>query len=158
MSELKFSINQRFSGIADLWVVKALVWTTNHTGSPIPKIDTVPYRRGYPRLSFSLRKCAFWSYLYPFFNRKPEFSRPSGVCGLKVQLTAVSPTRSRKSAHCNDRPVKYPTHYSYMLTLHMFELQETVTPTLKPTKLLAPESPCTAMTGLPNTTPLTRTC
>ena len=37
----------------------------------------------------------------------------------------------------------------------MFELQETVTPTLEPTKLLAPESPCTAMTGLPNTQPLT---
>ena len=73
MSELKFSMNQRFSGIADLWVVKALVWTTNHIGSPIPKIDTVPYRRGYPLLSFSLRKCAFWSYLYPFFNRKPEY-------------------------------------------------------------------------------------
>ena len=37
MFELKFPRNQSFPGIADLWAVKALVWTTNPTGSPTPE-------------------------------------------------------------------------------------------------------------------------
>ena len=37
MFELKFPRNQSFPGIADLWAVKALVWTTKPTGSPTPE-------------------------------------------------------------------------------------------------------------------------
>ena len=46
----------------------------------------------------------------------------------------------------------------YANSSHVRVTRDCHTSTLKPTKLLAPERPCTAMTGLPNTQPLTRTC
>ena len=96
---VKISEKPEFPGIADLWAVKALVWTTKPTGSPtpesrkstqpkrvpaaclfytemgvqLPKVEKVPSRRGYPRHACSIRKCAFSGIFVPLFLGNQSF-------------------------------------------------------------------------------------
>ena len=76
--------NQSFPGIADLWAVKALVWTTKPTGSPTPESrKSIPPKRVPAACLFYTEMCIF-GHICPPISRKPEFFRHSGACGLRV--------------------------------------------------------------------------
>ena len=111
MFKLKFPRNQSFPGIADLWAVKALVWTTKPTGSPTPESRkrTQP-KRVRAACLFYTEMCIF-GHICPPISRKPEFSRHSGACGLRVPpfyCKTHQVASSRKSALGDDRPANYP--------------------------------------------------
>ena len=77
--ELNFLRNQIYVGIDDLWTLKALVWTTNPTGSRTPsnRGGTQPKRVPAPCLFY--RKCVFSVIFVPLFrvklSEKPDLCR-----------------------------------------------------------------------------------
>ena len=77
--ELNFLRNQIYVGIDDLWTLKALVWTTNPTGSRTPSTrgGTQPKRVPAPCLFY--RKCVFSVIFVPLFrvklSEKPDLCR-----------------------------------------------------------------------------------
>ena len=82
--ELKFPRNQSFPGIADLWAVKALVWTTKPTGSPTPESRKSTQPKRVPAACLFYTAMCIFGHICPPISRKPEFSRHSGACGLRV--------------------------------------------------------------------------
>ena len=93
MFELKFPRNQSFPGIADLWAVKALVWTTKPTGSPTPESRKSTQPKRVPAACLFYMEMCIFGHICPPISRKPEFSRHSGACGLRVPPFYVRPTR-----------------------------------------------------------------
>ena len=77
--------NQSFPGIADLWAVKALKWTTKPTRSPTPESRKSTQPKRVPAAClFYTEMCIFGHIICSPISRKPEFSRHSGACGLRV--------------------------------------------------------------------------
>ena len=93
MFELKFPRNQSFPGIADLWAVKALVWTTKPTGSPTPESRKSTQPKKVPAACLFYTEMCIFGHICPPISRKPEFSRHSGACGLRVPPFSVRRTR-----------------------------------------------------------------
>ena len=126
MFELKFPRNQSFPGIADLWAVKALVWTTKPTGSPTPESRKSIQPKRVPAACLFYTEMCIFRHICPPISRKPQFSRHSGACGLRVPpfyCKTHQVASSRKSALGDDRPANYPTPYRHMLQCPMFELK-----------------------------------
>ena len=71
-------------GIADLWAVKALVWTTKPTGSPTPESRKSTQPKRVPAACLFYTEMCIFGHICPPISRKPEFSRHSGACGLRV--------------------------------------------------------------------------
>ena len=84
MFELKFPRNQSFPGIADIWAVKALVWTTKPTGSPTPESRKSTQPKRVPAACLFYTDMCIFGHICPPISRKPEFSRHSGACVLRV--------------------------------------------------------------------------
>ena len=97
--ELNFLRNEIYVGIDDLWTLKALVWTTNPTGSRTPSTRGVPSRRGYPRLAFSIGNVYFRSFSYPYFElnflRNQIYVGIDDLWTLKALVWTTNPTGSR---------------------------------------------------------------
>ena len=85
-SRLKFPRNQSFPGIADLWAVKALVWTTKPTGCPTPESRKSTQPKRVPAACLFYTEMCIFGHICPPISRKPEFSRHSGACGLRDTL------------------------------------------------------------------------
>ena len=80
----KFPRNQSFPRIAELWAVKALVWTTKPTGSPTPESRKSTQPKRVPAACLFYTEMCIFGHICPPISRKPEFSRHSGACGLRV--------------------------------------------------------------------------
>ena len=88
MFELKFPRNQSFPGIADLWAVKALVWTTKPTGCPNPESRKSTQPKRVPAACLFYMEMCIFGHICPPISRKTEFSRQSGACKLPHPLPA----------------------------------------------------------------------
>ena len=78
MIEVNIPRNKSFPGNADLWAVKALVWSTNATASPTPESRKGTQPKRLPAA------CLFYTIMCFFGHICPLISRHSGACGLKV--------------------------------------------------------------------------
>ena len=92
MFELNFPRNQSFPGIAELWAVKAFVWTTKPTGSPTPESQKYPAKRVPAACLFYTAMCIF-GHICPPISRKPEFSGIAVHVVLRVQPFYCKTTR-----------------------------------------------------------------
>ena len=70
--------------VADLCAVKALVWTTKPTGSPTPESRKSTQPKRVPAACLLYTEMCIFGHICPPISRKPEFSRHSGACGLRV--------------------------------------------------------------------------
>ena len=77
--ELNFLRNQIYVGIDDLWTLKALVWTTNPTGSRTPSTRGGTHSKRVPAPCLFYRKCVFSVIFVPLFrvklSEKPDLCR-----------------------------------------------------------------------------------
>ena len=78
MFELKFPRNQSFPGIADLWAVKALVWTTKPTGSPTPESRKSTQPKRVPAACLFYTELCIFGHISPPISRKLWFPRNRG--------------------------------------------------------------------------------
>ena len=106
MFELKFPRNQSFPGIADLWAVKALVWTTNPTRSPTPESRKSTQPKRVPAACLFYTEVRIFGHMCTPISWKPEFSCYCVVCAMRVppfDCKTHKVASSRKSALGDDR-------------------------------------------------------
>ena len=106
MFELKFPRNQSFPGIAELWAVKALVWTTKPTGSPTPESRKSTQPKRVPAACLFYTEMCIFGHICPPFSRKPKFSRHSGACGLRVPPLRLTVEGWHSQTTCTAMPGK----------------------------------------------------